>query len=267
MAVITWDNVGEHIYETGVKHGVLYPSVGAVPTFSTSASYSTGDMVSHEGKKYVAKEDVTAGEWNSSKWEEYTSDYLKGVAWNGLTAYTETPSGAEETKLFADDIKYLSMRSAEDFGATIEAYTYPEEWAICDGSAAISPGVIIGQQSRKAFGLCVTTVVGNDVEGNDLGEKIHIIYNGTAAPSERSYQTINDSPEAITFSWEVTTTPVAVGIKEDNLEKYKPTANIIIDTTKCDATKLSTLKGYLYGTENTDPRLPSPNEIYELFAN
>lgn len=267
MSVITWDNVGEHFYETGVKHGVLYPAVGTVPMFSASKTYSAGDMVSYDGKKYVAKEAVTAGAWDSTKWDEYESDYLKGVAWNGLTAYTETPSGAEETKLYADDIKYLSMRSAEDFGATVEAYTYPEEWAQCDGSAVISPGVTIGQQRRKAFGLCVTTVVGNDVEGNDLGEKIHIIYNGTAAPSERAYQTINDSPEAITFSWEITTTPVSVGVTEGSNEKYKPTANVIIDTTKCDTTKLETLKGYLYGTANSDPRLPSPSEIYELFAN
>lgn len=267
MAVITWDNVGEHLYETGVKHGVLYPSVGSVPVFSSTKTYAKGDIVSYEGTKYIAKNAVTAGAWNADNWDEYTSDYLVGVPWNGLTAYTETPSGAEETKLYADDIKYLSLRSAEDFGATVEAYTYPEEWAQCDGSAVVATGVTIGQQRRKSFGLCVTTVVGNDVEGNDLGEKIHIIYNGTASPSERSYQTINDSPEAITFSWEITTTPVSVGVKEDNLERYKPTANVIVDTTKCDATKLATLKGMLYGTESTEPRLPSPQEIIELFAN
>lgn len=267
MAVITWDNVGEHLYETGVKHGVLYPSVGSVPVFSSTKTYAKSDIVSYEGTKYIAKNAVTAGAWNAENWDEYTSDYLVGVPWNGLTAYTETPSGAEETKLYADDIKYLSLRSAEDFGATVEAYTYPEEWAQCDGSAVVATGVTIGQQRRKSFGLCVTTVVGNDVEGNDLGEKIHIIYNGTASPSERSYQTINDSPEAITFSWEITTTPVSVGVKEDNLEIYKPTANVIVDTTKCDATKLATLKGILYGTENTEPRLPSPQEIIELFTN
>lgn len=266
MAVITWDNVGEHFYETGVKHGVLYPALGSVSAFSATATYAKGDMVTYDGKKYVAKSAVTAGAWDSTKWDEYASDYAMGVAWNGLTAYTETPSGAEETKLYADDIKYLSMRSAEDFGATVEAYTYPEEWAQCDGSAIVASGVTIGQQRRKSFGMCVTTVVGNDVDGNDLGEKIHIIYNGTASPSERAYQTINDSPEAITFSWEITTTPVSVGVLDaNNFETYKPTANIIIDTTKCDATKLASLKALLYGSENTDPILPSPKAIYDLF--
>lgn len=266
MAVITWDKVGEHLYETGVKHGVLYPSLGTVPAFSASSTYSKGDIVTNEGKKYVANKNIEAGEFTVSDWTEYKSDYSKGVAWNGLTAYTETPSGAEETALYADDIKYLSLRSAEDFGATVEAYTYPDEWAVCDGSATLAKGVTIGQQRRRSFGMCVTTVVGNDVDGNDLGEKIHIVYNGTASPSERAYQTINDSPEAITFSWEITTTPIAVGVTENNLEKYKPTANIIIDTTKCDPTKLAELKGMLYGTENSDPILPSPKEIYDLFA-
>lgn len=266
MAVITWDKVGEHLYETGVKHGVLYPSLGTVAAFSTTATYAIGDMVTNGGKKYVAKNAVTAGEFNASDWTEYNSDYAKGVAWNGLTAYTESPSGAEETALYADDIKYLSLRSAEDFGATVESYTYPDEWAVCDGSETLATGVTIGQQRRRSFALCVTTVVGNDVDGNDLGEKIHIVYNGTASPSERAYQTINDSPEAITFSWEITTTPIAVGVTENNLEKYKPTANIIIDTTKCDPTKLATLKGMLYGTENSDPMMPTPKAIYDLFS-
>lgn len=266
MAVITWDNVGEHYYETGVKHGVLYPSLGTISAFSTTASYAKGDMVTYNGKKYVAKAAVTAGTWSAASWDEYASDYATGVAWNGLTAYTESPSGAEETALYADDIKYLSLRSAEDFGATVEAYTYPDEWAVCDGSENIATGVTIGQQRRRAFGLCVSTVVGNDVDGNDLGEKIHIVYNGTASPSERAYQTINDSPEAITFSWEITTTPIAVGVTENDLEVYKPTANIIIDTTKCDPTKLSSLKEMLYGTAGTDPILPTPKAIYDLFS-
>ena len=266
MAAITWDAIGEHFYETGVKHGVLYPSLGTVPEFSTTATYAKGDMVTHDNKKYTAKAAIaTAGSWSASDWEEYKSDYGKGVAWNGLTAYTESPSGAEETALYADDIKYLSLRSAEEFGATLEAYTYPDEWEECDGSASLSDGVTIGQQRRKSFGLCTTTVVGNDVDGNDKGEKIHILYGGTASPSERAYQTINDSPEAITFSWEIKTTPVAVGVLENSIEKFKPTASVVIDTTKADPTKLATLKGMLFGTVSTDPYLPTPKAIYDLF--
>lgn len=190
--------------------------------------------------------------------------YPKGVAWNGLTAVTESPSGAEATALYADDIKYLNLMSAEEFGATIEAYTYPDEFAQCDGSAALATGVSIGQQSRKAFGLCYRTTLGNDVDGNDFGYKLHIIYNALAAPSEKAYATINDSPEAITFSWEVTTTPV-------NVTGFKPTASITIDSTKVDKSKLTSLEEILYGKdapsnggEGTDPRLPLPNEIAEL---
>ena len=190
--------------------------------------------------------------------------YPKGVAWNGLTAVTESPSGAEATALYADDIKYLNLMSAEEFGATIEAYTYPDEFAQCDGSATLATGVSIGQQSRKAFGLCYRTTLGNDVDGNDFGYKLHIIYNALAAPSEKAYATINDSPEAITFSWEVTTTPV-------NVAGFKPTASITIDSTKVDKTKLASLEEILYGKdapsnggEGTDPRLPLPNEIAEL---
>lgn len=229
MAVITWDAIGDHFYETGVRHGVLYPPKQAGETTPAESSYGVG------------------------------------VAWNGLTAYTESPSGAEETALYADDIKYLSLRSAEEFGATIEAYTYPDAWEQCDGSESIADGVVLGQQKRKSFGLCVTTVVGNDTDGNDKGEKIHIIYGGTASPSERAYQTINDSPEAITFSWEITTTPVAVGVLDGQVEKYKPVANITIDTTKADATKVATLKGMLFGTDNTEPYLPTPKAIHDLF--
>lgn len=190
--------------------------------------------------------------------------YPKGVAWNGLTAVTESPSGAEATALYADDIKYLNLMSAEEFGATIEAYTYPDEFAQCDGSATLATGVSIGQQSRKAFGLCYRTTLGNDVDGNDFGYKLHIIYNALAAPSEKAYATINDSPEAITFSWEVTTTPV-------NVTGFKPTASITIDSTKVDKSKLASLEEILYGKdapssggEGTDPRLPLPNEIAEL---
>lgn len=191
--------------------------------------------------------------------------YSKGVAWNGLTAVTESPSGAETTALYADDIKYLNLMSVEEFGATIEAYTYPDEFAECDGSAALTTGVYIGQQARKTFGLCYRTTVGNDVDSNDYGYKLHLIYGAVASPSEKAYATINDSPEAITFSWEVTTTPV-------NVTGHKPTASITIDSTKADPTKLAALEDILYGKNPTseggadgvDPRLPLPDEIVTL---
>lgn len=185
--------------------------------------------------------------------------YPKGVAWNGLTAVTESPSGAEPTPIYADNIKYLNLMSAEEFGATIEAYTYPDEFAQCDGSAEIAIGVMIGQQNRKAFGLSYKTALGNDIDGADYGYKLHLIYGALAAPSEKGYTTINDSPEAITFSWEVTTTPVSV-------TGFKPTASISIDSTKVDATKLEALENILYGTANADPYLPLPDEIAALFA-
>ena len=196
-----------------------------------------------------------------------TSAYDAGYAWNGLTAVTESPSGAEATAIYADDIKYLSLMSAEEFGATIEAYTYPDEFAECDGSAEIAGGVTIGQQTRKMFGLCYKTVLGNDVNGNDHGYKLHLIYGATASPSEKGYATINDSPEAITFSWEVTTTPVSVA-------DHKPTACLTIDSTKADATKLKALEDILYGKDAgaegtpaaTAPRLPLPDEIATLMA-
>lgn len=186
--------------------------------------------------------------------------YGTGVAWNGLTAVTESPSGAEATALYADDIKYLNLMSNEEFGATIEAYTYPDEFAECDGSASLATGVMVGQQKRKTFGLAYKTTVGNDVDGNDYGYKLHIIYGCLAAPSEKAYATINDSPEAITFSWEVTTTPVEVG------EGFKPTASITIDSTKADAAKLATLEGQLFGTESEEPTLPLPDAIETIFA-
>lgn len=185
--------------------------------------------------------------------------YPRGVAWNGLTAVTESPSGAEATALYADDIKYLNLMPAEEFAATIEAYTYPDEFAECDGSAELAKGVAIGQQKRKAFGLCYRTVLGNDVDGNDYGYKLHIIYGAMAAPSEKAYATINDSPEAITFSWELSTTPVSV-------DGFKPTASITIDSTKADPTKLKALENILYGSEEADARLPLPNEIATLMA-
>lgn len=190
------------------------------------------------------------------------SAYPKGVAWNGLTAVTESPSGAEATPLYADDIKYLNLISTEEFGATIEAYTYPDEFAACDGSASLVDGVMIGQQARKTFGLCYRTTIGNDTNGNDYGYKLHIIYGALAAPSEKAYATINDSPEAITFSWEVTTTPV-------NVTGAKPTASITIDSTKADPIKLAALEDILYGKDGepgNEPRLPLPDEIKDLMT-
>lgn len=185
--------------------------------------------------------------------------YGTGVAWNGLTAVNESPSGAEPSDIYADNIKYLTLRSAETYGATIEAYTYPDEFAECDGSATVATGVTIGQQTRKSFGLCYRTLVGNDTDGQDHGYKLHLIYGCTASPSEKSYQTVNDSPEAITFSWEVSTTPV-------NVEGHKPTAQLIVDSTKVDKAKLATLEAQLYGGESSDPKLPTPAEVIAIFA-
>ena len=216
MPKLTWDNIGERLFETGVKQGVLYP-------------------IQSDGK------------------------YTKGVAWNGLTAVTESPSGAEATPLYADDIKYLNLLSNEEFGATIEAYTYPDEFAECDGSAELVTGVMIGQQKRKVFGLCYRTTIGNDVDGNDHGYKLHLIYGCLAAPSEKAYSTINDIPEAITFSWEVTTTPV-------NVEGFKPTSQITIDSTKADPTKLAALEAVLYGGAETEAKLPLPDEVATLMS-
>lgn len=217
---LSWDDTGERLYETGCKRGVLYPT-------HTAAANET---------------------------------YGKGVEWNGLSSVSESPSGAEATPIYADDIKYVELRSAEEFGATIEAYTYPDEFAVCDGTAEPATGVRIGQQVRKAFGLSYVTTVGNDTDLDDYGYKIHIIWNATASPSEKAYQTINDSPEAITFSWEMTTTPTKV-------TGYKPTANMTIDATKVtDKTKLKALEDKLWGTGSTDAELPSPDEVIEIFG-
>lgn len=214
MAKIVWDKIGERLYETGIKNGVLYV-------------------------------------------QDETGAYPKGVAWNGLTSISESPSGAEATPLYADDVKYLELMSAEEFGATIECYTYPDEFAACDGSAAVADGVMIGQQARKAFGLCYKTTVGNDVLGNDFGYKLHLIYGAKASPSEKAYSTINDNPEAITFSYEITTTPVAV-------EGFKPTSTIVIDSTKVDPTGLAALEAKLFGTESEEASLPLPDEVITL---
>lgn len=225
MAKLVWDNIGEHYYETGVRNGVLYIS------------------------KTTESGGVTT-----------TDPYGTGVAWNGLTAVTESPSGAEATALWADDIKYLNLISAEEFGATVEAYTYPDEFAECDGSAALADGLYIGQQNRKPFGLCYRTTLGNDSVGNDYGYKLHLIYGAVAAPSERAYSTINDSPEAITFSWELKTTPVPV-------TDAKPTASITIDSTKVENPQyLTALENVLYGSSNADPRMPLPDEVKRLIT-
>lgn len=185
--------------------------------------------------------------------------YPKGFAWNGITGVTESPSGAEASPLYADDIKYLNLMSTEEFGASIEAYTYPDEFAECDGSSEIADGVSIGQQKRKLFGLCYRTTLGNDTESNAYGYKIHIIYGAMASPSEKAYASINDSPEAITFSWELTTTPV-------NVERFDPTASITIDSTKADKAKLAKLEAILYGDDETEARLPLPDEIASIMG-
>lgn len=209
----------------------------------------TGERLYETGVKNCVLYPIQAG-----------NTYTLGVAWNGITAVTESPSGAEPNDLYADDMKYLSLRSAEDFGATIEAYTYPDEWMQCDGSATIATGVTVGQQARKMFGLCYRTTVGNDTDGNDHGYKLHLIYGATASPSEKAYQTINDSPEAITFSWELTTAPVEVGTG------FKPTSHLEVDSTKADAAKLAALEDILYGTSEVEARLPLPSEVMTLMA-
>jgi len=189
--------------------------------------------------------------------QDNDGSYKNGVVWNGLTAVTESPSGAEETPLYADDVKYLTLRSAEEFGATVEAYTYPEEFEQCDGSAQIANGVTIGQQARRAFGLCYRTSVGNDIQGQNFSYKLHLIYGCTVAPSEKSYSTINDNPEAITFSWELSTVPVPV-------DGFSPTASLVIDASKVDEGKMQLLEDALFGDESNEAKLLLPNEIMEM---
>ena len=226
MSRLAWDATGAHLYETGVKNCVLYVM-------------------------------------NSS------GAYPEGVAWNGITAITESPTGADAEALYADDIKYLNLIAAEEFEATVEAYTYPDEFAQCNGEADLGGdnaiGAVIGQQSRKTFGLCYRTALGNDVDNDSYGYKLHIIYGCVASPSERAYESINDSPEAITFSWDIKTTPVTV-------TGFKPTANITIDSTKAEEDCLEALMDVLYGTDagegtqGTTARLPLPDEIKTLLT-
>jgi hypothetical protein len=200
---------------------------------------------------------------NTVLYVQVEGKYPKGVAWNGVTAINESPSGAEASPIYADDMKYLNLYSAEEFAASLEAYTYPDEFAECDGSVELANGVTVGQQSRKPFGLCYRTTLGNDVDSNNYGYKLHIIYGAMAAPSEKAYATINDSPEAITFSWELSTTPVSVA-------GLKPTASLIIDSTKVDTTKMAALEAILYGSDESSsgdgPRLPLPDEIKTLMT-
>lgn len=216
---IKWDQVGERLYETGTRNGVLYPQENGL--------------------------------------------YPKGVAWNGVTAITQSPSGAEPTPLYADDIKYLELMSNEDFGGTIESYTYPDEFGACIGEAEPVKGVSIGQQNRTPFGMSYRTTVGNDVKGNDYGYKLHLVYGAKASTTEKNYQTVNDSPEAVTFSHEFSTTPVEVN-------GYKPTSHLEIDSTKVDKDALAKLEDILYGTDGTDgaegtePRLPLPDEVFNI---
>lgn len=219
MAKLIWDQTGQRTYETGVKNGVLYP-------VNTSGVYQ------------------------------------KGVAWNGLTAVSESPTGAEPTDIYADDMKYLSIISAETFEATIEAYTYPPEFEQCDGSASIggaTSGVTIGQQARRSFGFVYKTTLGNDVVNNDYGYKIHILYGCLASPSEKAYATINDSPEAITFSWDIKTTPIPV-------DGFRPTASIVIDSTRVTPKALAAIEAALFGDTSTEPKLLLPDKIIALLT-
>lgn len=219
MARLVWDKTGEHLYETGVDHGVLY-------------------------------------------FPDQTGAYKNGVAWNGLISVSESPSGAEATGQYADNIKYLNLISAEEFGATIEAYTYPEEFEACNGNKELvdNTGVYVGQQSRSVFGFCYRTMIGNDTDGQDHGYKLHLVYGCQVSPSEKAYQTINDSPEALTFSWELSTTPV-------NVTGKKPTALLVIDSTKINSTKLAKIEAKLYGDEtSTGAVLPTPDEIAEILS-
>lgn len=216
MAVLTWDTVGDRIYETGVDHGVLY-----IP-------------------------------------DEVTGAYDNGVAWNGLVSVSESPTGAEPNAQYADNIKYLNLTSAEEFGATLEAFTYPDEFAPFDGLSLPVPGVAVGQQNRGHFGLSYRTRLGNDIEGDAHGYKLHLVYGCKAAPSEKAYNTVSDTPEPITFSWEISTTPVAV-------TGLSPTSIIVIDSTKVDPADLATLETALYGAAATEPQLPLPDAVIAMF--
>ncbi len=221
---LTWDDTGKKLFETGIDRGVLFPYI----------------------------EPATTGD----------TPYSKGVAWNGLTSVSESPSGADSNKQYADNGVYANLRGAEEFGGTIEAFTYPDEWMECDGSAVVTEGIVAGQQNRKSFGLSYRTLIGNDTKGLDYGYKIHLVYGATASPSERSYETVNDSPEAATMSWEYDTVPT--GITIDGTQKK--TALLTIDSTKVDETKLKAFEKTLYGTGTTEAKLPLPDDVIAAFA-
>lgn len=230
---LTWDDTGKKLFETGIDRGVLYPYVTPAQNADTTASGYT--------------------------------PYSAGVAWNGLTSVSESPSGADSNKQYADNGVYANLRGAEEFGGTIEAFTYPDEWMECDGSAVVATGIVAGQQNRKSFGLSYRTLIGNDTAGLDYGYKIHLVYGATASPSERSYETVNDSPEAATMSWEYDTVPVGITIDGTT----KKTALLTIDSTKVDSTKLGTFEAILYGTTGTgaaDAKLPLPDDVIAHFA-
>lgn len=214
MSKLVWDAIGDRIYETGTKKGVLY----------------------------LPNED---GEYNTA------------VAWNGLTGFSEEPDGGDANDIYADDIKYLSLRATENFKGTITAYTYPDEFAACDGSGTLIPGVMVGQQSRKPFGFSYVSTIGNDTDFDAHGYKIHLIYGCSVSPSSKDYQTINDSPEAIEFSWELDTIPV-------NVTGHKPTAHITIDSTKVTAAQLKAIEDTLYGTDETSGKMPLPDKVAEI---
>lgn len=221
---LVWDEVGERLYETGVDRGVLYPQAA-------------------------------------------DGTYPLGIAWNGMTKFTENPSGAEPTDLWADNIKYLTLMSTEKYGGTLNAYTYPDEFMQHDGSFEIAPGVYAGQQTRKPFGFSFRTLVGNDTEGTDKGYRITLVYNCLASPSGKDHSTVNDSPEAVEFSWEITTTPVEVKTKigsGDDAKQIKPVSTIVIDSTKITKAKLTLLENALYGTDDADPYLPTPDQVIAL---
>lgn len=218
---LEWDSIGQHLYETGIRRGVLYP-------------YNTSSAI-----------------------------YAPGVAWNGLMGVTESPSGAEATAIWADDMKYLNLYSAEELGLTVEAYTYPDAFKACNGELVFASGAVLGQQARKTFGLSYRTIVGNDTEGEDYGYKLHLVYGCKASPSEKAYATESDSPEAIEFSWEVSTTPITVTIGD---QSYKPTSIVTIESRLCDPDKLAALEAILYGTASSDPRLPLPDEIARILG-
>lgn len=267
---LKWHETGKKFYETGIKDVALYiwnedaPEYVAIPAGTGAPTFVEGKYYSITGDNYTPLA-AAPEDWATTYTTYYKTndtEYTDGVAWNGVTALNETPSGGEASDLYADDDKYLSLYSEEQLGASLEAYTYPDEWEQCDGAANVN-GVGLGQQERKMFGLSYITTVGNDTNGNDEGEKLHLLYGCKASPSDRSYATINDSPEAITFSWELTTT-------KQEVAGHKKTALLTIDTTRLEGGKKNpkyiALKNMVQGTANTAPILPKPQVVLDMFA-